>query len=282
MKRNIILVILLLMLSAVVYVTVENNRIAIREYTYASDEVPASFNGYRICAITDFHNGDNYEAVYNKAKKAKPDIICLVGDIVDMYTSDFTNTKELAKRLVGICDVYYSYGNHEMWSSTANPELMPKVETELKSIGVKFLNDGVKTIEKDGSLINIIGYGDEIYNDFDGNFQKHSNRTMQALYNTLDKTVLSVALFHRAQYFDVLSDIGYDVVISGHLHGGHAGIKYIREYILESHFATSEYIKGEYKKNNSVMYVSGGLANHNGIPRLFNTPEIVVLELESK
>ena len=105
---------------------------------------------------------------------------------------------------------------------------------------------------------------------------------MTVLHKTLDPSVMSVLMLHRAQYFDLASDIGYDVVLSGHLHGGHVGIKALQSDILKEHFGSDKYCKGEYKAGDSVMYVSGGLANKNGLPRVLNTPEIVVVELDAK
>lgn len=281
MKKRIIIALALCVALFFGYIAADNRRIAVREYTYSGEKVPKAFDGYKICVITDFHNSSNYESICKKAKSANPDVICLIGDMVDMETDDFTNLKCLIDGLSEVCDVYYTFGNHEMWSTSITKTDEPAVKEAVADCDVKLLNDGVKTIEKDGEVINLIGYGDEIYNDFDGNYEKHARNTMTALYNTLDKTLLNIALVHRAQYFDVFADIGYDMVLSGHLHGGHINIPKIREYILNSHCNSAEFRKGEYRKDDSVMYVSGGLANED-IPRVFNTPEIVILELKSK
>ena len=131
-------------------------------------------------------------------------------------------------------------------------------------------------------MINLIGYGDSVYNDFGGHFEKNAKDKITKLYNTLDKSVLSILLFHRGQYFDMIVDVGYDVVLSGHLHGGLVNIKGIREYILNKHFGTDRYVKGEYRIGDSVMYLSSGIAKRKNIYRIFNTSQINILELKTK
>lgn len=266
----------------ILYTFHDNSRVVNTKYVYKSDRIPENFNGYRIALITDYHNSDEYEKVIDAVRSANPDIICIVGDLVSMDTVNFTNTKKLIHGITDIATTYYTYGNHEVWSTTVNKTEKPVVEKQLANMGVVFLNDQVKTIEKDGQLINLIGYGDSVYDDTDGLFEPHSKDTLTKIAGTLDKSVFSILLFHRAQYFDMISELPYDLVLSGHLHGGHANIKYIREKILQEHFGTSEYVKGRYTKNGHDMIVSAGIAKKDDMYRIFNTPEIVTVELKCK
>ena len=285
MKKIIITILILIFLAAALsvgYVIYDNCRVEVTEYTYSSERVPKNFDGYRICCITDFHSGKNYEKVAEKVRAQNPDIICIVGDLVNMDDTDFTNAKALVKELCDIGKVYFSYGNHEVWSNTVNKTETPLIYDALKDLPVTFMNREVRTIDIDGQLINLIGYGDDVYDDFDGLFDMHAKERLTAIHNTLDPSVLSILMLHRAQYFETASDIGYDMVLSGHLHGGQINLPKFQPYILEKHFGTTKYSKGEYDYNDSKMYVCGGLANKNNIPRIFNTPEIMVVELDAK
>lgn len=285
MKKVLLIVLILILCAALLcagFVFWDNSRVSVAEYTYSSQEVPSEFDGFRICFITDFHSGDNYTKVVKAVEKQNPDIICIVGDLVNMNETKFTNARILVNELCAITDVYYTYGNHEVWSTTHNKTEIPLIYDALKDLPVTFLNDGVRTIEKNGQKINLIGYGDDVYDDFDGLFEKQGRKRLTALHKTLDPSVMSILMLHRAQYFDMAAEIGYDVVLSGHLHGGQVGIESLRSDILREHFGNDKYSKGEYKSGDSTMYVSGGLANKNGIPRVLNTPEIVVVELDAK
>ncbi len=267
------------------YIIYDVNRVATVEYTYESSKVPENFDGYRIGFVTDFHNADNYEKIHKAFRKANPDIICVVGDLVDMNTVDFTNAVKLMEGLAEIGEVYYVYGNHEVWSNSENGTEIPLIKEKLEDVDVHFLNDSVKTIEKNGQFINLVGYGDSLYDDTGeagGIFRTKAKEKIKKLYNTLDKTVLNVLLFHRGQYFDLIAEAGYDIALTGHLHGGLINIKGVREYVLYKHFGNDSYLKGEYRLGDSVMYLSAGIANRKNIWRIFNTPEINILELKTK
>jgi len=264
------------------YILMDNSAIEIKEYSYSSDKIGTGFDGYRICVISDYHNRTNHKKLIDTVKKSDCDIICIAGDLVDMTTTDFTNIKKLLKELCSITDVYYTFGNHEMWSTSLSGTKTPIVQDALSDLPITFLNNKVQTIEKDGELLNLIGYGDDIYDDFDGLYKHYATERLTKISRTLDKTVPSVLVCHRPQYFSDFSRLGYDVILSGHLHGGLINISPIKEFILKKHFGNSSYSHGMYEENGSTMYVSGGLAGKGILPRVFNTPQIMVVELESK
>lgn len=281
--RKILKILLALFLSAAlavgglgIYVMWDNSRVVITNYTYETKKAPAAFDGYRICLITDFHNGKNYEKVIDAVKKAQPDIICVGGDLINMEDADFSNAEKLLSGLIDIADVLYSYGNHEV-----HCENIQKMAQIAESTGVQLLNDKAVTVEKDGSHINIIGYGDDIYSDFTDHFEKQAQKRLTDLSYQFDNDELSVLLMHRPQYFETTSDLPYDLTLSGHLHGGLINIKQIRTKILKEHFGTDKYCKGEYNIGDKKLIISAGIAKEDKIYRIFNTPEIVVVEINS-
>ena len=80
----------------------------------------------------------------------------------------------------------------------------------------------------------------------------------------------------------MISQLPYDLVLAGHLHGGHVNLPYVRDLILQKHFGSDKYRKGEYHLNGSEMIICGGIALKDDLYRLFNTPEIVTVELKCK
>lgn len=258
------------------YVVWDNARVVVTNYTYETQKVPSAFDGYKICLITDFHNGENYEKVIEAVKKAQPDIICIGGDLINMEETDFPNAEKLLSGLTGIADVLYSYGNHEV-----NCENIQKMAQIAEDMGVELMNDKAMTVEKDGSRINIIGYGDDIYSDFTYHFEKQAKKRLTDLSNQFDNDELSVLIMHRPQYYEAISALPYDLTLSGHLHGGLINIEPIRTKILQEHFCTDKYCKGEYNNGDKKMIISAGIAKEEKIYRVLNTPEIVVVELKS-
>lgn len=258
------------------YVVWDNSRVVITNYTYENKKVSPAFDGYKICLITDFHDGKNYEKIIEAVKQAQPDLICVGGDFINMDETAFSNAEKLLSGLTGIAKVLYAYGNHE-----THCENIQKMAQFAESIGVKLINDKVMPIEKDGSRINIIGYGDDIYSDFTYHFEKQAKKRLTDLSSQFDNDELSVLIMHRPQYFEATSALPYDLTLSGHLHGGLINIEPIRTQILQEHFGTDEYCKGEYNIGDKKMIISAGIAKEESIYRIFNTPEIVVVEIRS-
>lgn len=282
-RKKLFKIVLSLFLTAVLliggfvgYVLWDNSRVVTANYTYETKKVPSAFDGYKICLITDFHNGKNYEKVIEKVKEAQPDIICVGGDLISMDESDFTNAEKLLSGLTDIADVMYAYGNHEV-----NCKDIQKMAQFAENSGIELINDKIIPIEKDGSRINIIGYGDDVYSDFTYHFEKQAKKRLTDLSNQFNNDELSVLIMHRPQYFEATSSLPYDLTLAGHLHGGLINIKKVRTKILKEHFGTDEYCKGEYNNGDKKLIISAGLSKEENIYRVFNTPEIVVVEFKS-
>ncbi len=267
----------LLMLS--VYVLWDNRRVVNTEYIFKSERVPMVFDGFKIALITDFHNSADYERVLDAVRDSSPDIICIAGDLVSMKTTDYSNTKRLINQLTRIADVYYAYGNHEYFNATYRNSEKPPIKEILKGSDVIFLNNEVKSIEKDGKKIYLAGYADSVHGDGDGAFWEHAEPVLKGMNKHMNTEMLSVLLLHRAQYFDEVSQLPFDLVLGGHLHGGQVNIEPFKTMILEKHVKTAKYSRGEYFENGHELIISGGCGN-DGIPRVFNTPEVVTVTLK--
>ena len=265
--------------AAAAYIAWDNKRVVNASYTFESEKVPPQFDGFKIALITDFHNSGNYAEVAEMVRIAEPDIICIVGDLVSMKTTNYSNTKELVSRLMKIAQVYYAYGNHEYYNATYRGFSEPPIKEVLATEGVLFMNNEVRTVKRNGAIINLIGYGDSIHDDTDGAFWQHAEPFMRDVGESIDKSVLSIMLLHRAQYFDEVSEYPFDLVLGGHMHGGEINIEPFKSQILKKRVGTDKYSKGEYFKNGHELIISGGCANGDGV-RILNTPEVVSVTLK--
>ncbi len=265
--------------AAAAYIAWDNKRVVNASYTFESEKVPPQFDGFKIALITDFHNSGNYAEVAETVRIAEPDIICIVGDLVSMKTTNYSNTKELVSRLMKIAQVYYAYGNHEYYNATYRGFSEPPIKEVLATDGVLFMNNEVRTVKRNGAIINLIGYGDSIHDDTDGAFWQHAEPFMAEVGESIDKSVLSIMLLHRAQYFDEVSEYPFDLVLGGHMHGGEINIEPFKSQILKKRVGTDKYSKGEYFKNGHELIISGGCANGDGV-RILNTPEVVSVTLK--
>ncbi len=98
---------------------------------------------------------------------------------------------------------------------------------------------------------------------------------------TLDKTKLNIILCHDPKYFKTFTNMGFDLVLSGHVHGGIIRLPLVGGLLSPHRTFFPKYDKVIYKINNSHMNVNAGLGD-SIIKRTFNPPEINVLLLKDE
>ena len=270
---------LLLAVGIVLWQVVSDRHVVNTSYTVESKRVPPEFDGFKIALITDFHNGENGEEVLSCVRNASPDIICIAGDLVSMDTTDYTNTIELAGKLLHIAPVYYAYGNHEYYNATYHGTDTPPIWQKLQDSGVIFLNNELRTLKRGTAKLNLLGYADSIHSDEGDAFWNNAQPFFDSISREIDPNVFAVLLLHRAQYFDRVSEYPFDLVLGGHLHGGEIGLEPFRSYILKKHVFTDRYSKGQYSENGHQLVISAGCTVSDGV-RLFNPPEVVSVVLK--
>ena len=94
--------------------------------------------------------------------------------------------------------------------------------------------------------------------------------------------MFTLLLAHRPEFFDVYTQYDFDLVLSGHAHGGQWRIPGLINGLFSPNQGWfPKYAGGRYGEDGTIMIVSRGLANNVGaIPRIFNPPELVVVEIK--
>jgi len=92
----------------------------------------------------------------------------------------------------------------------------------------------------------------------------------------------TVLLSHRPEFFELYQKYDVDLVLCGHTHGGQWRIPYLLNGLVAPHQGFfPKYAGGRYDAENMTMIISRGLARETTkIPRVFNRPELVIVELE--
>ncbi len=252
--------------------------IGITGYNIRSDRIPKEFDGYKILQISDYHTGSFYGGpgrLIEKVKKEKPDIIVITGDLIDEDRVNFKQIGELIVQLVAVAPVYSVSGNHDVWYGD-----FEGLQKYLEQLGVNLLENGKEVLQRGNAGINLFGIGDpETWND------KNAEHLLQKEIGRLkpDKGY-NILLFHRANMFDTVKGNGFQLVLSGHMHGGQLQIPFVGGLVSphKNHRWLPKYTDGKWSADGTTMIVSRGLGNNAPVPRLLNPPEIVVVTLESK
>lgn len=91
------------------------------------ESLPPQFDGLRVAELSDLHGrsfGKNNVRLLRTLQKARPDMICICGDLFDEKT-DLTMLEPLLTGLTDIAPVYYVTGNHE-WQVKNLREILQK------------------------------------------------------------------------------------------------------------------------------------------------------------
>jgi len=253
-----------------------DTRLLVRRYDIDAPEISSPV---RIALITDLHScryGEGQKKLIEAVRAQDPDLILLGGDIFDDVRDD-ENTELF---LAGIADdfpCYYVTGNHEYWSGSENFAVKMDI---LKKYGVPVLSGECETLEINGETLNICGVDDPDASMISGHSASLPAQ-LDAAADAVQNDAFTVLLSHRPEYFDLYQTYDFDLVLSGHAHGGQWRIP----GLLNGLFAPNQglfpkYAGGKYVENDTIMIVSRGLARESTrIPRIFNRPELVIVEI---
>lgn len=258
----------------------EDKHIEATDYTYRSDEIPKNFDGYKIVQVSDFHNayfGRRAKRLLKIIRKAEPDVIVITGDIVDRRTPNLKRAKHLINKVTEIQDTYYVTGNHEAHYKNFN-----KLYEAIGRSNVRNITKHKAELERDGEKINLVGindvwfFGDEKHQWTYDKFRKELTDSMINLPHKF-----TVLLAHRPELLPIYSETPADLVFCGHAHGGQIRLPIVKGLYAPHQGVNPKYTEGMHEKNGTTMVVSRGLGNSRFPFRVFNHPEIVVVELKS-
>jgi predicted MPP superfamily phosphohydrolase len=90
--------------------------------------------------------------------------------------------------------------------------------------------------------------------------------------------MVNILLNHNPNSFDRAVELGIDLTLAGHSHGGQLALSFINRGVALVRPETP-YVSGWYEKADSQLYVNRGIGTTGPPIRLGARPEITVLEL---
>ena len=222
----------------------------------------------RIAHLSDIHISPTMQladlkAIVEQVNHNAPDIVCITGDFVMPFSED--HHPELIEGLAGIeAPVYCCMGNHDL-------PIQQQLETELNGLGIHLLIDEFEPVLIRGRSILIGGL--QFY------WKQARERSLAALQQCAELSCdLRLGLVHDPRYFRWLDHDHFDVILSGHTHGGQVGLNFMGIPCSIFRFL-GIYDQGWFHKPGCSMYVHRGNW-HTGLPpRLGISSEIAVIDL---
>lgn len=260
-------------------VIVSNYHLEITTYNYAENPEKTT----KIVLLTDLHGnsfGKDNCRLLTKIKDITPDIICLAGDFIveDNTAEDNTKFIKLLNNLTEISPVYYSFGNHDLNYFNKNGYSLLE---EMQATGCIVLEEEYVDIELNYKKLRLGGMFDYAFNQqYLPEDEWADDSTCKFLNEFTDTDRVKILMCHRPESF-IYEDASFrniDFVLCGHTHGGIWRLPFLGGLIAPEQGLFPEYDKGEFDLNNIKMIISSGLSGYKKIPRLFNSPEITVIE----
>ncbi|MCP4568019.1 MAG: metallophosphoesterase [FCB group bacterium] len=218
------------------------------------DDLPEALDGFKILHLSDIHIGyyfwlDMLEEVLKRSQAFEPDIVLATGDLCDRVDI-YSDLLDILERYKGKLGVFASIGNHEYFRG------IREVRRAYDNSPVSLLLDTGATVVHNDQTIYIGGADDPRF--MHGSILAFLKKTTETAMRNATKDAFSILLSHRPRAFDIASEIGVDLTLSGHTHGGQIG--FAGRSAFEPWFAEA-YLWGHYSKRQSRLYTSSGIGH---------------------
>jgi predicted MPP superfamily phosphohydrolase len=236
-------------------------RVQLRHNRIASPRLPTAFHGFTVLQLSDLHVDMNREAMQQMislVKSLQYDMCVLTGDFRGRTFGPFGDTLELMAYITRALKgpLYGVLGNHDTIA------MVPGLE----EIGIQMLLNERDMIERGSDHIHLAGIDDAHF---------HQSDNIEQAAAGIPTGEFSILISHTPEVYKDAARAGFDVMISGHTHGGQiclpGGIPITLDSKLPRHMGA-----GPWRYNDLFGYTSVG-AGSSVVPVRFNCPPEVTL-----
>lgn len=279
-----------------------SNRLKLRKYYLGSHKISKALT---ILHISDLHGslfGKGQIKLLSMIRDASPEVIVITGDMVEDrgeshgMLSEGTPERCFFEGAANIAPCYAVLGNHERFAADSE-----KLISELGEIGINVLHPlgGEGLAAAEFGELHIYGASDPYFTyaainrcerklrqifteDKDRKNERIENwrRRIEAAADGIrEEKALTVLLSHRPEEYELYDKMGFDVIFSGHAHGGQWRFPPFINGVYAPHQGIfPRHAGGIYTLKNGIHVVSRGLSKKRMI-RIFNRPEVCLLKI---
>jgi hypothetical protein len=241
--------------------------------------LPAAFEGFRIAQISDIHIGpfmpaEDIRRCVEMVNRLKPDLIALTGDFVTWEGSPQRAVVEALAGLRAPYGIFGCLGNHEIWAHVED-----SITRLLAQHGAKMLRQEHVLISSGRDHINLIGVDYQTETPFGPARAGTVRQYLAGVDSLMLPGTVNILLSHNPNTFDRAAELGIDLSLAGHTHGGQVALEYLSPDLSPARLITA-YVRGWYQKGGSQLYVNRGIGTIFSPVRFGSPPEITLYELK--
>ena len=306
-NKIIFFVLFIIALYIIIYIVskIECNLCKINTFYVKNDKNHAKTS---IIFISDFHNKkfkNDYNDLIDDIISLNPEYIVLGGDFVDFSTFQSRQNNVKYKRTLlfinKLCEkfykkdhskdynlkgIFFGFGNHELRLKTRTDnsylsDVYKQLINTLYDNNIKILDDTTYVLNDGITLSGMSLYEGYYSNLFEKNILKShiEQNIIDNSFNTIDRDRFNIMVFHKPDYCEDFIDYGFDLVLSGHNHGGLINFPFIGPIFSPDLKLFPKYNSGQYTYKNKNVIISSGIGEHFIKLRVNNNPEICLINI---
>ena len=235
----------------------------------------ATRGSVRIAVLTDLHVGSPFNGsaklhdVVERANAARPEIICILGDLViqGVIGGRFVPPEPIASELSALkapAGVFAVLGNHDGWLDH------DRVKRALERNAIRVIEESATKTQTSAGALWIAGISDLWTGVHD----------VRAALDAVSDGAPVILLTHNPDVFpDVPARVA--LTLAGHTHGGQVRLPFVGRPIVPSQFG-QRYAAGHVIEDGRHMFVATGVGTSILPVRFRVPPTVTVLTIESE
>jgi len=248
-----------------------NGAPAVRRVPITLAGLDPALEGLRIVTFSDGHlsalyGGRRFERLVEIVNAQRPDVVAIVGDLVDGELGELREEVAPLADLVSEQGVYFVTGNHEYFVDTT------AWLRHLPTLGVQVLRNERVPIVRGGASVDLAGIDDRtaISSGVPGH-----GADLDAALDGRDDAVPLVLMAHQPVQVEQAAAAGVGLQLSGHTHGGQL---WPFDYAVR---LDQPAVQGLSRVGDTQLYVTTGAGFWGPPMRIGARPEVAVVELRA-
>ncbi len=251
--------------------------------------LPPELDGLRIAQLSDIHIGDympphEIARAVDMANELRPDISFVTGDFVSSEGDPLATCINELSRLRAPLGVWGCNGNHEIYAGVED-----EAERLFHDNAMRLLRASSQVIEHNGGRFNLMGV------DYQRDSMTRNQGTgpmLREVEHLIRRDMLNVLLSHNPNSFHRAAELGIELSLAGHTHGGQVKVEIVDHSVSPARLI-SPFVAGLYRlpmanekasadsngMHKAALYVNRGLGTFGFPVRLGVPPEITLLTL---